>query len=659
MKNTFFVSLLLFVTPSVFAAKPTSVIPERREFPVNPDANPCQDFYKYTCSKVNEGFKLREDRSSHTFAFSDSSERLLNKKKDFFKTLKSAKPKSEREEALKNFYVACMNVPQRKKAEVKEVKRVNAEILGKINSREDFIKQIAASYLNTDSSPIEWGAISNQDNSENNDLYLVTEYLSLPEKSYYKNAELTQELEKILILFFKEMKSKKPAESAKAVLDFEKALAEVTPEPEKFREIINNRTFITREDLVKKYPNLKLDALLKEVPTTAVIRHWTPEALAFLDTYFSTTPVDTLKDIYQYNSLKSYMDDSYPQFFAANFEFTKKYFGGPNVRPDRQERCTRKSMQVFAKEIDAILMPRIFPDFPREKFIALAEKVRSSIIESLEENKWLTKGAKTEAIQKMKSARLQLVSPENEKEWDFLPAAKYSKTDSIENTKVVSRVHQEKTLKDLRETTDKGRWEMGPLTVNAYYDPSFNKFVMPIGILQYPFYDPKLSDIQNAGAVGAVIGHELGHGIDDQGARYDSTGKQRQWMGEKDLKNFSERTKPLITQFNAIGHNGTLTQGENIGDLVGLTAVYRLAAKDPEFEKNSQAQKDLFLSYGRVWCNVTRPKYEEMQLKTDPHSLGYARVNEQVKQQEGFAKAFQCKAGDPMVLPKEKLVKIW
>ena len=194
---------------------------------------------------------------------------------------------------------------------------------------------------------------------------------------------------------------------------------------------------------------MKFETLLKEVPQSTVIRHWTPEALAFLNTYLTTAPLEHLKAIYYINSLKTYMDDAYPAFFKANFEFNKKYFGGPNVRPDRQERCTRKSMQVFNKEIDAILLPRIFPNFPREKFVALAEKIRSSIVETLEENTWLTKEAKKEAILKMKSARLQLVSPEKDSEWDFLPEAKYSSTDAIENAKVVARVHLEKNLKNL------------------------------------------------------------------------------------------------------------------------------------------------------------------------------------------------------------------
>jgi putative endopeptidase len=654
----FYTAALIFLTSGVYAA-PSSDIPERREFPVNPEVNPCQDFYKYTCSKVKESFKLREDRSHHTFSFSDSAERLLTKKKDYFKTLATAKPESPREESLKNVYLACMDIKGRKKAEMAEVARVKNELLKKITTRDELLNQIANSYLGTDSSPLSWGATANQDNSENNDLYILPDYLSLPEKSYYKKKDVIKDLRNLLVLFFKEVKSPKAAAQAQMILDFENGLAEVTPEPEQFRQIVNNRNPISRQELLKTFPHLGLDRLLSKVPETSVIRNWTPEAMAYTDKFLAEAPLENIKAIYLYNSLKGYLDDAYPKFYDKNFEFRKKHFGGPNVRPAREERCTRLVMSTFAKEIDSILVPKIFPNFPREKFVALAESIRSSIIDSLKENSWLTKDAKKEAIEKMKSARLQLVAPTTEKEWDFLPLAKYSSSNPIENFKTVSTVYRDKSLQELSEPTDKGRWQMGPLTVNAYYDPSYNSFVMPIGILQYPFYDPKLSDLQNAGAVGAVIGHELGHGIDDQGARYDSKGKQRQWMSMQDLKNFSDRTAPLITQFDSIGHNGRLTQGENIGDLVGLTAVYRLATKTKGFNESPEMQKELFLAYGRVWCSEARPKFEETQLKTDPHALGFARVNEQVKQQPGFAKAFQCKDSDPMVLPKEKQVRIW
>lgn len=316
-------------------------------------------------------------------------------------------------------------------------------------------------------------------------------------------------------------------------------------------------------------------------------------------------------------------------------------------------------MHSYTKEIDAILMPRIFPDFPKEKFIALAEDIRKSILRSLENNTWLSKEAKAEAIKKIRLAKLQLVSPNNDKEWDFLPDAKYDSEKYLANGKKYSTLLQEKTLKEFREPNDPNRWGMGPLTVNAYYEASYNKFVMPIGILQYPFYDPRLSIDENYAAVGTVIGHELGHGVDDQGSRYDSDGKQRLWMTMKDLAEFSKRTELLVGQFEAAKHNGKLTLGENIGDLVGLTASYGAAAQDPEFLRSSERQRAFFVAYARLWCEVKRPKLIETFLKTNPHSLGVARVNEQVKQQTAFKEAFQCKESDPMVLPKDKLVRIW
>ncbi|RZA12518.1 MAG: M13 family peptidase, partial [Proteobacteria bacterium] len=222
--------------------------------------------------------------------------------------------------------------------------------------------------------------------------------------------------------------------------------------------------------------------------------------------------------------------------------------------------------------------------------------------------------------------------------------------------KLSAAIHA-RSFAELKEKRNRMRWYMGPLTINAYYSAEDNQFVMPVGILQYPFYDPNLSEITNLGAVGAVIGHELGHGIDDQGAQMDADGKLRQWMSDKDVKNFQSRGKKFISQFDKAGHNGKLTLGENIGDLTGVTFAYRAAF--PEGKGTVQQKKDFFTQYARVWCGVQRPKFTEQRLKTDPHSLGWARVNEQVKNQPAFAEAFSCKKGDKMVLDPKDIVKIW
>jgi putative endopeptidase len=198
---------------------------------------------------------------------------------------------------------------------------------------------------------------------------------------------------------------------------------------------------------------------------------------------------------------------------------------------------------------------------------------------------------------------------------------------------------------------------MGPLTLNAYYSPPDNHFVLLQGILQFPFYDPKGSEIENFGGIGMVIGHELGHSIDDHGSQFDSTGKIRDWMKTEDHEAFKKRTEVFITQFNGIGHDGKLTLGENIGDHVGLRAAYRAAfhGKNPSL----QDQKRFFTSFARVWCGMMLPKTRENLLKTDPHALGEARVNQQVMHIDGFQEAYGCKKGNALYLDPEKRVKVW
>jgi putative endopeptidase len=636
----------------------SSEIPERREFPLNADVSPCENFYDYVCSKAIDSFQLREDRSSHTFAFNDSAERLLEKKKTFFKDLEKIKPQNNREESLKNYYASCINQKSRASEEKTEVDKYK-KLFASLKTRDQLLAWLEKSYLDPEVSPLSWGSISSLDNPLVNDIYLMGSLMTLPEKSYYKKEDVMKDFEAVALAFFKKIKSPTPEKDAKALLKFEAGLAEVTPAPQEFRQIINNRTFISRDELLKNYPDLKLTKLFAEIPEQTVIRNWIPESLKYLNGTLASASVEDIKPVFLFHSLYRIIDDSDSQFFQVKFDFQKKHFGGANQRPDRPERCTKRVMNIFSKEIDSILLQKIFPNFERDKFVSLAENIRSSIIGSLEKNKWLSKEAQQEAISKIKTARLHLVSPSNDKEWDFLPEAKYANNKFLQNEKTVSQVQQKKTLQEFRQPNDPAKWDMSPLTVNAYYDPSYNKFVMPIGILQYPFYDSKMSIEENLAAVGSVIGHELGHGVDDQGARYDSTGKQRQWMSMKDLAEFSKRTELLIGQFDQAKHNGKLTLGENIGDLVGVTASYGAAMKDPEFEKNTERQKAFFVGYARAWCEIKRPKLIETQLKTDPHSLGVARVNEQMKQQVAFKQAFQCKDTDPMVLPKEKLVRIW
>jgi putative endopeptidase len=664
IKNTLLAISTLFsilYSPLSNSAEPSSVIPDRREFPTNPDVKPCDDFHKYVCSKVEESFKLRDDRSMHTFSFSDSNERILEKRKKFMDSLPKNMDLDMRTKQARDFYLACMNEKASAKAEKKEVAKRVQELKPIKNVQE----LLTLTYKKMPESLGDYLYVfpsADVDDPKKQDAYIGTEFMRLPDHKYYENTELIQAYEKVLVKFFKDvygasLSDADATKKAKAAIDLQKEFIKTYPVSAVRRQRWSEKRVATQADILKKYPDLHLEQLFKSFPKEALISTPIPESLEFFNTHLNKFPLETWKDVYLLDGLYDVMDDAYQDFYKERFELNRKYFGGPEKRSDRQERCTKSTTEHFTKEVDAALLPQMFPNFDDAKFNDLAQKIRASIITGLENNKWLSKEAKEGAIAKIKTARLQLVRPHNDREWDFNIMRTYSARDRVENLHKYSQAKWEKSMKELQEPSNQDAWHMGPLTVNAYYSENENKFVMPIGILQYPFYDQNSLLIENLAAVGSVMGHELGHSVDDNGSKYDFEGKLKNWMPMKDLAEFNERSQRLVQQFDKAGFDGKLTLGENVADLVGLTFAYNAAF--PSGKASTEDQQKFYISYARNWCGVVRPEFAKLLIKTDPHSAGWARINEQVKQQAPFAEAFQCKSGDKMYLPEKERVKIW
>ena len=665
------ISTQWLIMPDLAGAGPTekpaaagpSEIPEKRVFELNDKINPCDDFHEYVCSKAESSFVMREDRSSHIFSFDDSSERLLEAKKSFFKNIDSEKKLKPRSEQMRAFYKACMNEAEA----IKEERQLVTDLIKEVDSiktMDQFIALNVKNLIEPKWSIIGFDIGANIDNPLVYDIYWDLNIMFLPEHSYYDNVELLENFKKLIVEFFKEMKIQgTDAEllaRAQAMIDYEKAFTKTYPYPAEFRQRYTQPRVISREDLFKLVAPFDIQPFFKKyVPATTKIRDFIPESWKFFTEHSRPEDLAALKDMYLYRNARSYMDDAYPELYKKRMEFSNKFLGGSPTRPDRQERCTSAVMGSFNRELDMELQQRLFPKFPDKKMRDVAEKIRQSILDGLNKNTWLSAEGKKAAVEKIHSAKLQLISPKTDKEWDFKPIAKYSATQSYQNSVQLFQIGLKRSFERLRTGVNQLAWGMGPLTVNAYYSPDKNKFVMPIGILQYPFFDQEGDLIENLGAVGAVVGHELGHSIDDQGSKFDSKGRLKQWMTEEDLKNFSTRSQKMIEQFNKIGHNGALTLGENVGDLVGLTFAYNAAFPGNKKEVNVEDQKKFFLAYGRLWCGVMREKTKERQLKTDPHSLGYARINEQVKHQPGFQQAFQCTEKNKLFLKAEDQIKVW
>lgn len=654
---SFFFLILLSFHASAQTSAPTSEIPARRDFPVNTEINPCTDFYEYACSKVKSTFKLRDDRSYHAFAFHDSSERILEAKKAYLKGLTRKKNLSKRSTSLSRVYSACMNEAASKKEEKEIVPSLLRKVNGLKNLEQFQLFLIEQMRKGEDFSIISLGTIPNQTSPEKNDLYFLSDLLNLPERTYYDKDETVLDLVQLAKAFFDELHEPNAQSRAESIVQFQKDAAKTSLLPVELRDRISIPTGITKTEFLKKWPHLRFDKFFSEVPDNTHIRNLSPENFDWINQSFEKVPLLVLKDAYLFRALSPYMDDAYPGYFAKLFEFNKKHLGGPDVRPMREERCTRFVMERLGMELDAELLPVLFPHFPTEKVTAIAEKVRESIITSIKTNTWLSEKAKEMAVAKMQVAKLQLVKPSEEADWNFALPASYDAHKPYFNQRLLSRNALKKELIQLKKPRNENRWEMSPLTVNAYYSPSDNQFVLPIGILQYPFFDGQLSAEANFGSMGSVVGHELGHGIDDKGAKYDAKGKLFQWMTEKDLEEFTQKGKKIKTQLDDLGFPGGLKLGEFIGDLTGVSLSYHAAL--PPQTQEVEKKKAFFTQFARTWCYVARPKWMEMMAKTNPHPPGEVRTNEVLKHVDAFQETYQCKKGDRMYLAPKDRIKIW
>lgn len=594
----------------------------------------------------------------YIFAFSDSSEALLKYKKAYFQGLSSMKPASPIEVKLKDAYLACMNEKAKKLDEENLVQRIKTE-LASVTDRPALERYLSAKIFSGDASFLSVLPIRNMDNSFYNDAILMPNTMTLPERSYYARSEVQKDMTELVAGFFQIMGTKDPEKKAQRFYEFERRMALVLPSPQELRNLLNERTKTTKTQLLK-FSHLNLSEVLKKIPDSTHWRNIGEKALEQLNREIRELPLDDLKDFYLFYAVASFLDDSQPEYFKKSFSFAGKYLGGPAQRPLRDEQCTTYIMKTYPMEIDSTLLARIFPDFPREKFITLAETIRSTLVKTLQENSWLSKSGKAGAVEKMSTAQLMLVSPENEIQWNFNPEAPIDSGHMIKNVIELREKLKAKELSEYGVKVPKDRWMKGPLDVNAYYEPTFNQFVLLVGILQAPFFDDSQTREQNLAAIGTVIGHELGHGIDDKGRLYDAAGHFRNWMSTQDSKGLEARSLPLIQQFDAVGHNGKLTLGENTGDNVGLTASFRAAFPDYAPGKYSKEKlQEFFLQYARLWCEVQTESLKEMRLKVDPHSLGKERINRQVRHQSGFAEAYSCQEGDPMYLSEKDRVRIW
>ena len=523
-------------------------------------------------------------------------------------------------------------------------------------------------------SPIGWSVGID---AKNPDRYIVTigqGGLGLPDRSYYLEdtekfreirAKYVAHLERLLTL----AGQKEPKAAAEKILALETGLAKLHWPREKLRDRDLTYNLKTKDELKKLAPDFPWDVAFAAAGVAGenefVVRQ--TDATPQLASYFKKTSVATWRDYLSARYLTA-MASVLPKAIDDEvFDFYGRTLSGQPQQRERWKRGVAAVNGALGEGVGQVYVQRHFPPEAKAQMDALVENLRKGYAKRIESLAWMSPATKQVALEKLAAFRPKIGYPQK---WKDYSALEVKQSDAFGNAIRAQVWANRDRVSKLGQPTDRDEWFMTPQTVNAYYNPQFNEIVFPAAILQAPFFDPNADPAVNYGAIGGVIGHEMGHGFDDQGAKSDAKGVLRTWWSPEDIKAFQERTGQLADQYAQFEPlpgtkvNGRLTLGENIGDLGGLTVAYEayklaLNGQEPPVIDGLTGDQRFFLAWAQIWRTLFRDEALRQQLLTDPHSPGEQRTNGVVRNMDAWYAAFDVQPGDALYLPPEERVRIW
>lgn len=515
-------------------------------------------------------------------------------------------------------------------------------------------------------------------NSRENLLQIYQGGLSLPEKSYYIDEDsvtvsirdkFREHVVKMFMLCgFSEEQSK---ENMQAVMRIEKRIAEKSFDNVQQRDPAANYHKFSYDSLKTEYSTLPWDVFfdslgIKDVSNVNVAQ---TEPLKEVAAIFEQEPLEDILAYMQWNVINSTAGELNDELSAQNFDFYGRTLSGAQEQRPRWKRALGVVNATLGEAVGKLYVAKYFPPAAKERMLALVGNLQKALAQRIDAQEWMSDSTKQFAHDKLNSFRVKIGYPDKWKNYDNLiidPADSYAA-----NCRRISEfMWDDMIARKHNKPVDVDEWYMTPQTVNAYYNPTTNEICFPAGILQYPFFDMDADDAFNYGAIGVVIGHEMTHGFDDQGRRFDKNGNFTDWWTEKDAESFNERTKVIINHFNDIyvlpdmKANGELTVGENIADHGGLTIAmqaFRNATEntEPLVLDGFTPEQRFYLAYANVWAGNIRDEEIRNRTKSDPHSLSRWRVNGTLPHIEDWYKAFGITADDKLYIPENKRLNIW
>ncbi len=640
---------------------------------MNTSVRPGDDFFSYVNGQWVEETEIPHDRSRYGTFDLLRDESQENVKTIIEESASGEFAKGSDQQKVGDLYRSFMDVETR---DARGMAPLQPELdrISSISDRADLAIYFAETVKRHLDAPFSFGQAADFKNPKQYMIYVAQSGLGLPDREYYlKEDEASAELRAKYVEHIERMFDLAGfvggAAAAQTTMALETRLAEQNMSKEDSRNWAVNYNKVALDDLAELMPAFNWDGYLAEggLQSVGALVMFNTDYMRALDGIIADTDLDTWKTYLQWVVLNNTASRLTSELDAQNFEFYSKTLSGVEEQRPMWRRGVNVVNAALGEVVGKVYVEEYFPPEAKERMLVLVANLVNAYEKSIKELEWMSEDTKVEALDKLSKFTPKIGYPDV---WRDYSALEIRANDYYGNAERAALVEYRRQMDRQGGPVDRSEWGLTPQTVNAYYMPPLNEIVFPAAILQPPFFDMEADDAVNYGAIGAVIGHEIGHGFDDSGSAFDGDGVMRNWWTEEDRAEFDKRTGALIEQYSAfkpfddLSVNGEFTLGENIGDLGGISIgllAYEMSlegAEAPVIDGFTGVQR-VFLGFGQVWRGKIRDEALRLQIGTDPHAPGIYRANGSVRNVPEFYEAFDVREGDALYLAPEERVKIW
>ena len=669
--------LSLFVTVASFAQTSSSARPAPGFSldTIDKSVDPCVDFYQYACGNWIKNSEIPPDQSQWV-SFVELSERNRDIERGILeKAAAGGAGRDAVDQKIGDLYGSCMD---EKTVDAKGIAPLKPELdrIAAVQDKAALIDEVAHVHLAGPSPLFNFYSASDLHNADQVIAYIDQGGLSLPDRDYYikddnpKMKEMRQHLVEYVTqaLILAGQMPQQAADSAQTVLRIETALAKASMDRTARRDPKNRDHKMSRDEAVALGPNFYLNRYFTAVgaPSFSQLNVTNPDFFKQVNGVLESESLDSLKAYLSWHVLHSAAPWLSQPFVDADFKFQQNLTGQKEIQA-RWKRCVNLTDRELGEALGQRYVDVTFGPEGKQRMLQMVDALEKSLAEDIHDLSWMSDETKKQAKVKLDAIRNKIGYPDR---WRDYSSVTLIKTDFLGN---VDRAHEFESRRDIAKIgtpVDHSEWDISPPTVDAYYNPQMNDINFPAGVLQPPIYDAKMDAAPNYGDTGGTIGHELTHGFDDEGSQFDAQGNLKDWWTKQDREHFDERTKCVKDQYaqyvvvDDVHINSELTLGEDVADLGGEILAYmawRFATKGEDLKSidGLTPEQRFFIGFAQWDCANERPEDLRVRAQTDPHSPAQYRINGVAVNMTEFAKAFSCKAGQPMVKPAKDVCSVW